>query len=153
MTRSTPRLPAYRNSLAGTLLSAREAVMAPIRSELRAANVTEQQWRVLRVLDDHESLDAAALAAAALLHAPSLTRILKELNERCLIARRPDPDDARRSIVAITEAGSLLIAETAAHTLAVLERYAEAFGCERLDALLRELTAFTASIARFDPND
>lgn len=153
MTRPNPRLPAYRKSLAGTLLAAREAVMAPIRPELRAANVTEQQWRVLRVLNDHEKLDAAALAAAALLHAPSLTRILKELNERGLITRRPDPDDARRSIVAITAAGRMLIAETAAHTLAVLDSYAEAFGRERLDALMQELAAFTASIARGSARD
>ncbi len=151
MTCSNPRLPAYRSSLAGTLLAAREAVMAPIRPELRSADVTEQQWRVLRVLDDHESLDAAALAAAALLHAPSLTRILKELNERGLITRGPDPGDARRSIVAITAAGRRLIGETAAHTLAVLEGYAEAFGRERLEALRQEIAAFTASIARFAP--
>ena len=153
MSRSTSRLPAYRASIAGTLLAAREAVMAPIRPELRAANVTEQQWRVLRVLAEEESLDAAALAAAALLHAPSLTRILKELDQRGLIARHPDPDDARRSIVTITEAGRTLIAETAAHTLAVLERYAEAFGRERLEALLREIAAFTASIASFVPRE
>ena len=94
MTGPIARLPAYRISIAGTLLAAREAVMAPIRPELRAANVTEQQWRVLRVLADQGSLDAAALAAAALLHAPSLTRILKELTQRGLIARHPDPEDA-----------------------------------------------------------
>ncbi len=151
MNHPTLRLPAYRTSLAGTLLAAREAVMAPIRPRLRAANVTEQQWRVLRVLADRDGLDAAALAAAALLHAPSLTRILKELKERGLIARDPDPADARRSIVTITEAGRTLIAATAAHTLAVIECYAEAFGRERLDALLDEIAAFTASIARFEP--
>ena len=151
MTRSTPRLPAYRSSLAGTLLAAREAVMAPIRPELRAANVTEQQWRVLRVLADHERLDAAALAAAALLHAPSLTRILRELDQRALIARRPDPGDARRSILVITEAGRRLIEETAAHTLAVLEGYAQAFGRDRLDALRQEIAAFVVSIAHFAP--
>ena len=46
-----------------------------------------------------------------------------------------------------------MIAETAAHTLAVLERYAEAFGHERLEALLKEITAFTASIASFRPKE
>ena len=146
-------LPPYRTSLAGTLLAAREAVMAPIRPKLRAANVTEQQWRVLRVLDDGGSIDAQGVAAAALLHAPSVTRILKELGERGLIERRIDVQDGRRSIIAITAAGIHLLNDTAAHTLQVLDRYGQAFGPERLDALVREIAAFTASIAAFATED
>ena len=98
-------LPPYRQSIAGLLLAAREATMAPIRPKLRAADVTEQQWRVLRVLSDEGRLDIAALAASAMLHGPSVTRILKELGERGLIARDVDPQDKRRSIIAISEAG------------------------------------------------
>lgn len=148
---ATADLPAYRHSLAGTLLAAREAVMAPLRPQLQAANVTEQQWRVLRVLDGHESIDAAGLAQAALLHAPSVSRILKELTERGLVVRGTDPDDARRSMVAITDAGRALIADTAAHTLAVIDDYGRAFGRERLAKLQEEIAAFTATIAHFAP--
>lgn len=83
-------LPRYTESIAGSLLAAREAVMAPIRPHLRASNVTEQQWRVLRVLADATSLDARGIAEAALLYAPTVTRILKELGERKLIIRHID---------------------------------------------------------------
>jgi homoprotocatechuate degradation regulator HpaR len=147
-TEKHPRLPAYRRSLAGTLLAAREAVMAPIRPTLRDANVTEQQWRVLRVLADVQSIDARRIAEAALLHAPSVTRILKELSERNLIERRIDTQDGRRAIIAITPSGIDLLNDTATHTLKVIDQYAKTFGHERLDALMREIAAFTASITK-----
>lgn len=148
MSRKEPSaLPPYRLSLAGTLLAAREAVMAPIRPKLREANVTEQQWRVLRVLADERAIDAQSLAAAALLHAPSVTRILKELGERGLIERRTDARDGRRSIITITRAGTGLLRDTATHTLKILDRYGQAFGHDRLEALMRDIAAFTASIA------
>ena len=123
--------------------------MAPIRPMLREANVTEQQWRVLRVLADHRSLDAQSLASAALLHPPSVTRITKELSQRGLIERRTDPTDGRRSKLAITPAGLQLVKATSRHTLGVLQSYGAAFGEDRLAALRRELAAFTQSIGKF----
>lgn len=140
-------LPPYRQSIAGTLLAAREAVMAPIRPKLRDANVTEQQWRVLRVLNDRGPIDPTSLADAALLFAPSVTRILKDLVDRRLVTRAADPNDRRRSIIALTVEGRTLIAETAAHTRAMIQSYGERFGAARLDHLLAELRAFTHAIA------
>lgn len=141
-------LPPYRQSIAGTLLAAREAVMAPIRPTLRDAGVTEQQWRVLRVLNDRGAIDPTGLADAALLFAPSVTRILKDLVDRALVTRAPDPRDRRRSIVSLTPAGKALLDDTAAHTLAMIQSYGERFGRDRLDALLDELRAFTEAIDR-----
>ncbi|MGH6616641.1 homoprotocatechuate degradation operon regulator HpaR [Sphingomonas sp.] len=146
MSQRTRRLPPYRDSLAGTLLAAREAVMAPIRPMLRDAGVTEQQWRVLRVINDAGSIEPTALAEAALLFAPSVTRILKELVERGLIVRTPDPEDGRRSFVTLAEPGRALLDETSKRTIRQLDRYAAAFGQERLAALLTELGALIAAI-------
>lgn len=142
-----PRLPRYRVSLAGTLLAAREAVMTPIRPILRNAGVTEQQWRVLRVLGDEGDLDPSTLAVCALLHPPSVTRILKDLLERELIERDADDRDGRRSIVRLTEAGVALLQSTAADTLDILEIYSQQFGEERLRALRGELVALKQAIA------
>ena len=140
-------LPPYRLSLAGTLMAAREAVMAPIRPVLRAADVTEQQWRVLRVLNDEGRIDPSQLASSALLFAPSVTRILKELLDRGLIERSHDPQDGRRSIIAISEAGKQLVEGAAAHTLHLLDAYTECFGAERLNHLLTEIRALTDQIS------
>lgn len=145
------QLPPYRHSLAGRLLAAREAVMGPLRPILREAGVTEQQWRVLRVLIDIMPIDVSALAAAALLRLPSLTRILRELDERGLIARAPDSEDGRRTVVTITASGWRLVDETTEATLALLDRYAAAFGVERLRALIDELALFTATVSRRNP--
>ena len=138
---SRRRLLPYRASLAGTLLIARESVMAPIRPVLRRAGLTEQQWRVLRVLQDEGELDPSTLARLAVLHAPSVTRILKELVERDLIRRLPDAKDGRRSFLRLTAAGAHIVEQTAKETLVLLDAYAERFGQARLAALRNELIA------------
>ena len=129
----------YSQSLAGGLLAAREAVVAPIRPALRAAGVTEPQWRVLRVLGDMGPLDTFRLAEQALLHPPSVTRILKDLMERGLLTRTGDPKDGRRSIARLTTSGPTVVAQAAAHTRVILDDYAAKFGPDRLVALRREL--------------
>ena len=139
----------YPNSIAGSLLAAREAVMAPIRPYLRASNVTEQQWRVLRVLADAETMDAKGIADQALLYAPTVTRILKELGDRKLINRRTDPDDGRRSIISITAEGRKLVVDTASHTRVLLDAYTQAFGAERLEALKAEAQALVRALESF----
>ncbi|WP_091743252.1 MarR family transcriptional regulator [Phenylobacterium immobile] len=135
----------YSQSLAGTLLAAREAVVAPIRPSLRAVNVTEQQWRVLRVLDDG-ALDPTNLARRALLHPPSVTRILRELLERGLIHRASDASDARRSVVTITDAGRDLVTQAARETLKILTEIEARFGADRVAALRGELAALAQAI-------
>ncbi|MEO8722285.1 MAG: MarR family transcriptional regulator [Sphingobium sp.] len=143
----------YHKSLAGCLLAAREAVMVPIRPHLRAANVTEQQWRVLRVLADAVLLDAKTIAERALLYAPTVTRILKELLNRKLIERQIDSADGRRSVISITSEGRKLVVETAKHTILLLDGYTSAFGSERLEAFKAEAFALATILAQFRPND
>lgn len=120
--------------------------MAPIRPALLKAGVTEQQWRVLRVLLDDGPMDLSALSKAALLRPPSVTRILRELTERNLITRQSDPMDGRRSIVEICDSGRTLVEDTAAFTRDVLDSYAACFGADRLAALRSELASLVRTI-------
>jgi homoprotocatechuate degradation regulator HpaR len=145
------KLPPYPRSLAGTLLAAREAVMAPIRPFLRASGVTDQQWRVLRVLSDDGPLDASGIAERALLYAPSVTRIVRELVERGLLCREADGADRRRSVIGITLQGQELVSQTARHTATVLDRYTKAFGSDRLARFIAEAAALTDTLAQFAP--
>lgn len=147
------RLPPYRASLAGALLGAREAFMGPIRPILRDAGVTEQQWRVLRVLAYERHTEPSALAEAALLHAPSVTRILKELVERKLITREADRQDRRRANLTLSDQGHALVDLIAGQTTVVLTCYAEIFGPDRLDGLLTELAAFARAIDQWETEE
>ncbi len=146
MKRNSKNLPPYRLSLAGTLLAAREAVMAPIRPMLAEAGVTEQQWRVLRVLDDCGPIDLKTLADSTLLFGPSVTRILKDLVERGLVIRQANPKDGRGAIVSLSASGRTLIEETATHTILQLSLYSKKFGDKRLKNLIAELRALINAI-------
>lgn len=136
----------YRDTLAGALWRARETAMTPIRKVLLDAGVTEQQWRVLRVLVDTGSMDPSALAQAAMLWPPSLTRILRELIRRKLISRIGDPGDKRRSVIHISPSGERLVLQTFVHTRRVVAEYERTFGPARLQNLIAELGSFRAAI-------
>lgn len=152
MSKSTD-LPPYPRSLAGTLLAAREAVMAPLRPLLREAGFTDQQWRVLRVLADTGPLDAGGIAERALLYPPSVTRIVREMTERGLLSRETDGNDRRRSVIAITPTGLAHVRQTAEGTARLLAAYGEAFGHDRLDHLVAEATGLAEALARFAPSE
>lgn len=94
----------HRN-LPHLFLSAREVLMTRFRPVLNAAGLTEQQWRVLRTLHDAGELDAATLAQRAQVLAPSLTRMLRILEQSGLIDRQSAADDLRRLNIKLSEKG------------------------------------------------
>ena len=69
---------AFDRSLPMVLLLAREAVMERFRPMLRDFGVTEQQWRVLRSLEEVGAMDLGDLAESCRLLGPSLTRIVRD---------------------------------------------------------------------------
>ncbi|WP_233270651.1 homoprotocatechuate degradation operon regulator HpaR [Chachezhania sediminis] len=121
------------------LLRLRERVMSEFRPILQAHNVTEQQWRVMRVLMEADSMDASELAATACILAPSLSRILKTLDARGHIAIDRDPHDARRVQIRMTDKGRTFIARVTPESAAVYDRIAERLGPELLGSLLTDL--------------
>ncbi|MGA7810058.1 MAG: MarR family transcriptional regulator, partial [Bradyrhizobium sp.] len=76
-----------------SLLRAREAVMRQFRPSLRRHDLTEQQWRILRALASIDEIEVTELARTAFLLAPSLSRILRDLDARRLIERRTAKTD------------------------------------------------------------
>jgi homoprotocatechuate degradation regulator HpaR len=132
----------FSQSLPMALLRAREAVMRRFRPSLRSRGVTEQQWRILRALAHSGALEVTALAEATFLLAPSLSRILPDLESRGLISRRQMDSDLRRAVVSLEPKGLQLIAAHAPDSEQIYDAIARSFGRERLDqlfTLLREL--------------
>src|SRR5476651_2315237 len=98
-----------RRSLPIALLQAREAVMSYFRPLHRKGGITEQQWRVIRVLFLDGEMDATELARHSYLLAPSLSRILKDLEAAGHVRRRPGDDDSRQSLLSLSPKGSTMV--------------------------------------------
>ena len=136
-------MPPTSRSLPIALLRAREQVMGPIRAMLLDVGITEQQWRVLRVLEENGPCEPTRIAEDASLLLPSLTRILQKLEAKGLIERRGDPSDRRRQIVRIAPPGVQLIADNLGTAMMLNDRVEQRLGArkyERLLDLLNELS-------------
>ncbi|MET4577562.1 homoprotocatechuate degradation operon regulator HpaR [Ottowia thiooxydans] len=95
------------------LLKAREALMESRRPALRSHGLSDQQWRVLRVLSEPVNalgLETGRLAREAHLLGPSLTGVLSRMERDGMVVRQRSESDARRSVVRITEVGQALAA-------------------------------------------
>jgi homoprotocatechuate degradation regulator HpaR len=134
-------LPPTSRSLPIALARAREKVMAPIREMLSESGITEQQWRVLRVLSESGALDATKLADRACLLLPSLTRIIQTMLDKKYVTRTTDEDDRRRQLITISDAGHAIIDKNLQQAAAISTRYISALGQQRYEELLDSLQA------------
>src|SRR3954464_1173176 len=98
----------HRN-LPRLLLQAREAVMAHNRPWLREHGLSDQQWRVLRVLGEHGVVETGRVAREAYLLGPSLTGVPARMERDGLIRRERAPADERRTVVEATAKGRKLV--------------------------------------------
>ena len=98
----------HRN-LPRLLLQARESVMAHTRPSLREHGLSDQQWRVLRVLGEHGTMETGRVAREALILGPSLTGVLARMERDGLVRRARDAQDQRRSVVEATPKGLKLV--------------------------------------------
>jgi homoprotocatechuate degradation regulator HpaR len=136
----------FSRSLPMALLRAREAVMERFRPSLRAHDLTDQQWRVLRALFDHGQKDLGELAEMCCLLKPSITRIIRTMETRELLKKQADIKDQRRTIVSITSDGRKLIAQVGPHSQQVYREIEAEFGTEALEELYSKLDALMAKL-------
>lgn len=120
--------------------------MIPIREMLSETGISEQQWRVLRVLDEHGPLDASTLADRASLLFPSLTRIAQSMRKRGLISQVQDKTDRRRQVIEIADAGQKIIDDNVDHAVQIVEGFKLSIGEANYEQLLDLL-------ALLDPNN
>ncbi len=113
--------------------------MPPIREMLADAGITEQQWRVLRVLAEYGPQSTSTLASRASLLFPSLTRIAQTMQSKGLITLSRDEDDRRRQLIEITAEGQKIIDDKSRQALKIVADVKRRIGEERYDALLDTL--------------
>ncbi len=129
-------LPPTARSLPISLIRAREAVMAPIRAMLVDSGLTEQQWRILRVLDEYGPVDATRLSHYAGLLAPSVTRIVQSMAQNEFIQRQPDPDDRRRQVISLLPKGRAIIEDNLEEGVRITRQFRQTLGEEDYEHLL-----------------
>ncbi|MCH9852590.1 MAG: MarR family transcriptional regulator [Alphaproteobacteria bacterium] len=120
-----------RQSLPISLLRTRELIMSDIRPILQKYDLTEQQWRFLRVVTETENADASFIAHKACLHAPSVTRILRNLIERGYVQSHVSANDKRRVIIKPTAKAHKIITAVLRETNLAFEQLRQIIGAKR----------------------
>ena len=123
-------------SLPIALLRAREVIMEPIRDMLSRSGLSEQKWRVLRVIEEDGPLQQTEIAERACLLLSSLTRLLGALEQDGFLERRVDETDRRVSVVSITDQGRELIALHQEQSKKIFAEFRAELGSDKMELLL-----------------
>ena len=138
----------FDESLPMALLHAREAAMTHFRPILAKHDLTEQQWRILRALSAQDApIEVGDLAAQTSLLAPSVTRILSNLERRRLIERQTVEHDQRRSAISLSKPGRALVHRVAPQSEAAYNTIETQFGKQKLTKLISELHELTKQLS------
>lgn len=90
------------------LIQAREALMSHFRFMLNEIGITDQQWRIIRLLAENGTMDFQDLATQACILRPSLTGILTRLEKMDYVVRLKPSNDQRRVFLKLTQSGEAL---------------------------------------------
>ena len=128
----------FESSLPIALLRARQATAHKFKPHTDAAGLTQPQWRVIRALAAGEPLDVATLATRCVVMQPSVSRLLKGLQDRGLIETVAG-SDARRRMLALTGEGQRLFDRIALISEAVYRDIEAVYGRDELKQLVTML--------------
>ena len=134
----------FDRSLPMVLYRALDGVMPGYRALFAQHGLTEQQWRVLRVIWTDRNVTSRALSRRTLISAPSLVSIIDRLEGKGLVNRVRSVSDRRAVHVVATAEGRALqervMPEVAAVDAALRERVSAA-EWDAMEATLRKLAA------------
>jgi DNA-binding MarR family transcriptional regulator len=91
----------------------------------------------LSTVERHGPMTPSEVAARERIQRPTVTRVLARLEEAGLVARTPDPQDRRSSLVSATPAGRTLLAELRTRKTAFLAQRLERLDDDERAALDR----------------
>lgn len=148
---SHPLLRDLSHSLPMALLRTREAVLGRFRAVLAEYDLTEQQWRVLRALDEQDGLEISLLAETCWISPPSMSGILKRLEARELVARTANAADGRSTLIGLTRGSKALIRQIKPRVLGVYADIGRVLGEEGLERLYALLEALEAGLGKGIP--
>lgn len=107
---------------------------------------TEDQWRILRILDLTHDISMGELSQRLNVPGPSLTRFVDQLVDNALVYRVVSPQDRRKVGVFLTEKGASLLERLESIVDSFERQIANEVGPEELALLKVLLARFVASI-------
>jgi homoprotocatechuate degradation regulator HpaR len=147
MTTKSTRL--HHRNLPLLLLQARERVISHFRPILNANGVTEQQWRIVRVLYETPFLEPREIVELCRISSPSMAGVLSRMQQLGLVTRRRVDHDQRRLRVSLTPRARALAARMApqidATYLRIERQIGREFGVQFQQALDRLLATLPAN--------
>ena len=129
------------------MLQARERVISCFRPLLHANGLTEQQWRVVRVLADMGALEPRQISELCQPSSPSLAGVLARMEEVGLVSRRRLEHDQRRVLVSLTSRSRTLAARMAPQIDAVYAKIEGDLGNEASKHLYEVLDEVVVKLA------
>jgi homoprotocatechuate degradation regulator HpaR len=129
----------FTRSLPMMLYRTLDAVMPRFRSIFHEFGLTEQQWRVLRVLWETDHTTIMALSEATLLPAPSLIGIVDRLERDGLVNRQRSEVDRRKVNVVLTSQGAALEGEIMPRVASAYAELKQSVDAETWSAVLAGL--------------
>ena len=146
--RERPELPALPMAVLGRLSEAAERVMRdhlnPLFAEAGLQNGEFDVLATLRRSGEPFMLSPTRLYEATMISSGGMTARLDRLERAGLIERRPDPNDRRGKLIALTPQGRQVIDATLTRHVANEQRLLSALTTaeqEKLNALLKKLIA------------
>lgn len=116
------------------------------RPMLRQFGLTDQQWRVIRVLATNKQIEAFELSQQSMILPPSLTRILKNLEEKGFVKRSTDIGDQRKVLVSLSARGQKKYQQVVPASEKVYRSIERKLGKRDLTELLNQLINLNNSL-------
>lgn len=122
-------------SLNIALIQARAALMSYFKPLLNEAGITDQQWRIIRLLAENHIMEFHELAEQTCILRPSLTGILTRQEKIGYVIRLKPANDQRRIFLKLTSIGEKLYDSICASVNARYDVLESRFTPEKLQQL------------------
>ena len=134
----------FDNSLPMILHRTLDATMPDYRELFARYNLTEQQWRVLRVLWSSQQVTSVELSNRTLIPAPSLVGVIDRLERKDLVTRVRSVEDRRAVFVIATAKGRALEEEVSPQVSEIDQRLRASVTADEWQMMERVLEKISA---------
>jgi homoprotocatechuate degradation regulator HpaR len=134
----------YRN-LPQLFLKAREELLSHFRPIITHFGLTEQQWRIMRALSEHEQLEPREICEICQILSPSLAGVLARMDDMGVVLRNRMPEDQRRVQVRLSPKGEAIVEQLAPLVQTQYRLLEDALGAELIKEVYQTVDKLIAA--------